>query len=194
MIAATNRDLKIEVEENRFREDLYFRLNVFPIEAVPLGQRGDDIPLMAQHFITLTSQKLNRPEPKLTLANVKQLQSYTWPGNIRELQNVIERASIISQNNKMKFDLPGLEQTGLELPGNAPTITQVQHKNGLVEESSGQQPYGEEERLARDRENIRHALAVCKGKISGDNGAARLLGIKPTTLASWIKKLGIEST
>lgn len=163
MIAATNRDLKIEVEENRFREDLYFRLNVFPIEAVPLGQRGDDIPLMAQHFITLTSQKLNRPEPKLTLANVKQLQSYAWPGNIRELQNVIERASIISQNNKMKFDLPG----------NAPTITQVQHSdnNVLTGESSGQKPYREDERLARDRENIRHALAVCKGKISGDNGA-----------------------
>ncbi len=155
VIAATNRDLKIEVEENRFREDLYFRLNVFPIEAVPLRQRGDDIPLLAQHFITL-----------------------------------------ISQNNKMKFDLPGVEQTGLELPGNAPTITQVQHSdnNGLAGESSGQQPYSEDERLASDRENIRHALAVCKGKISGDNGSARLLGIKPTTLASRIKKLGIEST
>ncbi|MBV1931694.1 MAG: sigma 54-interacting transcriptional regulator [Porticoccaceae bacterium] len=210
IIAATNRDLKAEIEEQRFREDLYFRLNVFPIEAVPLRKRADDIPLLAQHFITLISHKLNRPSPKLSLANVKQLQTYPWPGNIRELQNVIERAIIICQNNKLKFDLPtnasnndlgtnspnAPSSTSDKMPDKqvtSPTPGQNTHENRVAGDFSEQLPYSEDERLARDRENIRRALAACKGKISGNKGAAQLLGIKPTTLASRIKKLGMET-
>lgn len=191
IIAATNRDLKIEVEENRFREDLYFRLNVFPIEAVPLRKRSDDIPLLAQHFITSTSRKLNRPAPKLSLANVKQLQAYRWPGNIRELQNVIERAIIICQNNKLSFDLPN--STADNLIANAATQSEKEvtmTRNKLSEP----QAYSEDERLERDRKNIQLALAACKGRISGENGAAQLLGIKPTTLTSRIKKWGIVTS
>ena len=188
IIAATNRDLKTEIEEGRFREDLYFRLNVFPVEAVPLRERGDDIPLLAQHFITLISGKLKRPEPELSRAKVKQLQAYDWPGNIRELQNVIERAIIISQNNNLVFDLPvssPAQKSAPKVSGQAPIETTFEN------EGTNRQPYSETERLERDRENISLALAACKGKISGNSGAAKLLGIKPTTLASRIKKLGM---
>ncbi len=189
IIAATNRDLKAEVEDKRFREDLYFRLNVFPIEALPLRKRRDDIPLLAQHFITLISRKLNRTEPQLSRANVKQLQAYNWPGNIRELQNIIERAIIICQNSHLIFDLPS------DMLANSPlrqTIDKSATGAMFDPDTTNQQPYNESERLERDRENIRLALAACKGKISGDNGAAQLLGIKPTTLSSRIKKLGME--
>ncbi|PCJ37365.1 MAG: hypothetical protein COA75_03690 [Cellvibrionales bacterium] len=102
------------MRRRRFREDLYFRLNVFPIEAVPLRKRSDDIPLLAQHFIRLTSRKLKRPEPTLSHANVKQLQAYNWPSNIRELQNIIERAIIICQKNKLNFDLPNSAPTNVK--------------------------------------------------------------------------------
>jgi PAS domain S-box-containing protein len=106
IVAATNRDLKADVDAKRFREDLFFRLNVFPVEVVPLQERIDDVPLLAAHFITLISRRLNRPEPHLTQANLKQLQAYDWPGNIRELQNVIERALIVSKGNRLQFSLP----------------------------------------------------------------------------------------
>ncbi len=199
VIAATNRDLKAEVESMRFREDLYFRLNVFPIEAAPLRKRSDDIPLLAQHFINLTSRKLKRSEPTLSHANVKQLQAYNWPGNIRELQNIIERAIIICQNNKLNFDLPNSEPTNLKSVNSGsdrvtakPTSSQSIDKPLINEGLTEQQAYSEETRLKRDRENIKRALAACNGRISGNNGAAQLLGIKPTTLTSRIKKLGID--
>ena len=112
IVAASNRELKADIEANRFREDLYFRLNVFPIEAAPLRNRRDDIPLLATHFITLICRRMNRQEPRLTQANLKQLQSYSWPGNIRELQNVIERAIILSKGNRLQFDLPDRDTAG----------------------------------------------------------------------------------
>jgi len=179
LIAATNRDLKAEVENKNFREDLYFRLNVFPVEAVPLRARLEDVALLTAHFINRINKKLNRPEPKLTNANIKQLQSYRWPGNIRELQNVIERAIITSKGSRMQFELPGSrsENMPLELP----------------DEQSAQLPYTESERIARDRENIALALKISGNKISGENGAAEILGIKPTTLASRIKNMNIKA-
>ncbi len=191
VIAATNRDLKAEVQAGTFREDLYFRLNVFPIEAVPLRKRIDDIPLLAQHFISLISRKLNRPTPQLTQANVTQLQAYAWPGNIRELQNVIERSIIVSGNGKLSFDLPGAGPK--EAQATHSTMKQTSTKFTSTHQETVATPYNEHERLARDRENIKAALIQCNGKISGDQGAARLLGIKPTTLASRIKKLGVET-
>lgn len=181
LVAATNRNLKTEVCNQNFREDLYFRLNVFPIEAVPLRDRIDDIPLLAQHFISTICKNLNQPTPKLTKANINQLQSYSWQGNIRELQNVIERAIITSKNNRMYFDLP------TEKNGTA-SIIQTHESNDNI----NQNPYAEDERIARDRENIILALKVSNNKISGANGAAELLGIKPTTLASRIKNMKIK--
>ncbi|MEA3410200.1 MAG: sigma 54-interacting transcriptional regulator [Pseudomonadota bacterium] len=179
VIAATNRDLRADVDARRFREDLYFRLNVFPVEAVPLRGRIDDIPLLAAHFITLICRRLNRPDPPLTQANVKQLQSYHWPGNIRELQNIIERAIIVSSGNRLQFSLPGTgPDTGVDKTISTPEAVQTV-------------PYNESERLARDRANILAALRLTEGRVSGTNGAAELLGIKPTTLASRMKALGV---
>jgi len=180
VVAASNRDLKADVDAKRFREDLFFRLNVFPIEAAPLRGRIDDIPLLAGHFIALVCRRLNRPEPRLTLANLKQLQAYRWPGNIRELQNVIERAIIVSKDNRLQFNLPG-KDVGIEV---------ISKESGEYDAASI--PFTETERLARDRANILEALRLTKGKISGEKGAAELLGIKPTTLASRMKALDIK--
>ncbi len=175
VIAATNRDLKQDVEAGRFREDLYFRLNVFPIEAVPLRQRREDIPLLAQHFIQGICQRLNRPEPRLTKANVKQLQAYSWRGNIRELQNVIERAIILGNGGRLR----------LELPRDAEAADKQDTGSSL----SSPQPYTESQRLARDKANLLAVLEMNDGKIAA---AADYLGIKPTTLASRLKAMGIR--
>lgn len=180
VIAASNRDLKADVDAKRFREDLFFRLNVFPIEATPLRGRLDDIPLLAAHFIALICRRLNRTEPRLTQANVRQLQAYSWPGNIRELQNVIERAIIVGRDGRLQFSIPE-KGSGKE---------SVKSESG--EQNTTVVPFTENERLARDRTNILEALRLTDGKVSGDNGAAELLGIKPTTLASRMKALDIK--
>lgn len=184
VIAASNRDLRAAIAAHEFREDLYFRLNVFPIESVALSARSDDIPLLAAHFIRLICRRLNRPEPALTQNNIDELRRYFWPGNVRELQNVIERAIILSQGGRLRFNLP----SGGE-PGVASDAAPTQRPASAA---TGGQPYNEEERLARDRSNIRKALTISNGRISGRDGAARLLGIKPTTLASRMKVLGID--
>jgi len=180
IIAATNRDLKREVEEGRFREDLYYRLNVFPIEVPPLRKRREDIPLLAAHFLELTAKKLNHPQPKLSQASMNQLQTYEWPGNVRELQNVIERAIITSQSGKLRFDLPA-GKTSREAP--IPPS-----KNNATEE----RVLTFEEIKQLDRDNILAALEQTGGKVFGTGGAAELLDTRPTTLASRIKRLGLK--
>ncbi len=183
IIAATNRDLKREVEEGRFREDLYYRLNVFPIEVPPLRKRKEDIPLLAAHFLELTAKKLKHPKPKLSQANMNQLQNYSWPGNVRELQNVIERAIITSQSNKLHFDLPaGQSAQGDPSPGRGTTVTE-EHPRVLTFEEIKQ----------LDRNNLLAALKQTGGKVFGKNGAAELLDTRPTTLASRIKRLGLKN-
>ena len=178
VIAATNRDLGLDVRQKRFREDLFFRLNVFPIESVPLRERKDDVPLLAAHFLRLTSRKLKVGDLRLTEGDVRRLARYSWPGNVRELQNVIEHAAILAQHGRIRIELPGA---------------------GLSEESQrgadGEpaQLLTEEERRVRDRANIVAALRTCGGKVSGPGGAAELLNVRPTTLASRMKALGIPN-
>ena len=185
LIAATNRNLQEEVAAGNFREDLYFRLNVFPVHVVPLRERLDDIPLLTQHFLGTLSRKLNMPEPRLTNGSVKQLQRYPWKGNIRELQNVIERAIILSQGGSLLFDLPGNDVS-------LAVINNIAADSGDEAKEAGTVPYTEAERIARDKENIMRALQLCDNKISGAGGAAELLGIKPTTLASRLKNMDIR--
>lgn len=182
VIAATNRDLKADAKARLFREDLYFRLNVFPVEVAPLRARISDIPLLTAHFISLICKRHNRAEPRLTQANVKQLQSYQWPGNIRELQNVIERAIIVSSNGRLVFDLEKKESGDDHL--------EIATEPELIQDF----PYTEQQRLERDRINILAALKITYGKISGKQGAAELLGIKPTTLASRMTSFGIDKS
>ena len=107
IVAATNRDLKKEVAAGRFREDLYYRLNVFPLRVAPLRQRKEDIPLLATYFVELLANELGCLKPRLTRAGVEALEGYNWPGNIRELRNVIERAVIFSRGGALEFDVPG---------------------------------------------------------------------------------------
>lgn len=185
LIAATNRNLQEEVEAGNFREDLYFRLNVFPVNVVPLRERVDDIPLLTRHFVSMLSRKLNMPEPRLTNGTVKQLQSYSWKGNIRELQNVIERAIILSQGGSLRVDLPNSDVPPV-------VMSNTESGNGNNGDDSQSAPYTENERIARDKANIIQALELCDNKISGAGGAAELLGIKPTTLASRLKNMDIR--
>lgn len=183
IVAATNRNLKEEVLAKRFREDLYYRLNVFPIEVPPLRHRTEDIPSLANRFLNQAASKLNRPLPQFTKANMLELKAYDWPGNVRELQNVIERAVITSRSGKLAFNL-----------------TQEKLNNGRRDKaerrraSDDAQPVlTEEEMKQRDRENLLNALHQSGWKITGDGGAAEILGMKPTTLHSKIKKLGLKN-
>jgi transcriptional regulator with GAF, ATPase, and Fis domain len=176
LIAATNRNLRAEAEAGRFRQDLYYRLSVFPIEIPPLRKRKEDIPLLADHFLQVSVRKVGRPKPRLTLATVQRLQQYDWPGNVRELQHVIERAVITSTGGKLNVELPS-----------APSATRV--PEAWVADSGSVRTDAQIRQLEAD--NIRAALAAANGKVSGPGGAAQLLGLKPTTLASRIKALGI---
>jgi PAS domain S-box-containing protein len=181
VIAATNRELKQEVRQGRFREDLYFRLNVFPVETVPLRDRREDIPLLAQHFLTSESKSF-KSDLRLSEGDVRRLMQYDWPGNVRELQNVIERAAILAQNGRLRIDLP-IQQGGTELPA-----ASRRPKNGAP-----QAIMTDDEMREYERSNILAALKASGGKVFGKGGAAELLAIKPTTLASRIKSLGISA-
>jgi len=181
VIAATNRELKQEVKEGRFREDLYFRLNVFPVETMPLRDRREDIPLLAQHFLA-SENKSFKSNLRLSEGDVRRLMQYDWPGNVRELHNVIERAAILAQNGRLRIDLP-IQPGGAEI-----SVPARRPKNGAP-----QAILTDEEMREHERSNIQAALKASGGKVFGNGGAAELLGIKPTTLASRIKSLGISA-
>ncbi len=181
IIAATNRDLKKEASAGRFREDLFYRLSVFPIQVAPLRDRNADIPLLAQHFIELSAREMGCPKPRLTRAGVARLQSYDWPGNIRELRNVIERAVILARGGALEFDLP---------VNDAPLSERS--PKPLSETGEARAFLTEAELQGRERENLRLVLEKSGWKIKGANGAAELLGLKPTTLLSRMKKMGLK--
>ncbi len=176
IVAATNRDLKAEVEAGRFRQDLFYRLSVFPIENPPLRDRREDIPRLAEHFLRTAAKRMNRRPPKLTQATARQLSAHDWPGNVRELQNAIERAVILAQAGTLHFDPPASTRS---LP--PPTR----------QNSVGAPILTRQELKERERESIADALARTGGKVFGPDGAAALLAMKPTTLASRIKALGL---
>jgi len=174
VIAATNRDLKGLTRRGRFREDLYFRLNVFPIDLVPLRERADDVSLLAVHLLEGACRKLKTGELRLTEGDARRLTQYPWPGNVRELQNVIERAAILARNGRVRIDLPELTSARRVSTASKPAILT------------------DDDRRDRDRANILAALEATGGKVFGPGGAAELLDVKPTTLASRIKTLGIS--
>lgn len=176
VIAATNRDLQKLVQEGKFREDLYFRLNVFPIHSVALRDRRDDIPLLITHFLKKTCQRFNKPELRISVAQMQRLQNYNWPGNIRELENLIERQVILSRGDKLTFDdLPMFHSKGT-----SPVV--IEKTENLTESDCEALRY----------QAIVTALKRARGKLYGADGAAELLGVKPTTLASRMKKLGLD--
>lgn len=178
IIAATNRKLKEEVKLKNFREDLYFRLNVFPIHSPALRERKQDIPLLVSHFTKLISENRKVPYLPFSQKHIVELQRYDWPGNIRELQNVLERALITAKHGAVSFQYL-LEQE--------PSQT-IQHNQAVAIE----QVLSIQQLKQLETENLQLAIKLCEGKIFGDEGAAKLLGINPTTLISKLKKLGIK--
>lgn len=181
IVAATNRDLKAEVKAGRFREDLYYRLNVFPIKATPLRQRKEDIPLLAGHFVDLLAKEIGCPRPRLTPTGIEALLRYDWPGNIRELRSVIERAGIFASGGTLEFDLQLSEFSSETVPA-APRLGERADLEYLTD--------SEMQRI--ERENLFNVLEKAGWKIKGTDGAAELLGVKPTTLISRIEKMGLK--
>jgi transcriptional regulator with GAF, ATPase, and Fis domain len=181
IIAATNRDLKQEAEAGRFRQDLYYRLNVFPIQVAPLREHAEDIPLLARHFVDLSVRELRCARPRLTQAGLAKLQGYDWPGNVRELRNMIERAAILARGGTLNFDLP----RSAAAPTRSSPVTRMGGRTGM-------EILTEPELRQRERENLLAALTKTDWKIYGHGGAAELLAAKPTTLLSRMKKMRLK--
>ncbi len=167
IIAATNRNLEKEVAEGRFRLDLYYRLNVFPIELAPLRARKKDIPLLAQHFLQVYSAQNGKQINGIDAATMEQFLQYSWPGNIREMQHLIERNVLFTNGGILKMDLPKQSFKPVEMMG-IKTMEEL------------------------ERDHIIATLQHAGGKVSGAGGAAELLGIPAQTLYSRMKKLGIR--
>jgi len=183
LIAATNLDLATMVSEKRFRSDLYYRLNVFPIVIPPLRDRREDIPPLVNHFIRMYAQRLKKQVEPLSSSGMKALTDYDWPGNVRELANVIERATVAARDGELRFDLPlGGDRNGSARP------------SAVSFAASTSEILSEAEMRQQERENIAAALRRTHGKIYGLDGAAKLLGMKPTTLLSRLAKLGLKPT
>ncbi|MEA2102891.1 MAG: sigma 54-interacting transcriptional regulator [Thermodesulfobacteriota bacterium] len=168
IVAATNRDLEAEIHKSRFRADLFYRLNAFPIYIPPLRKRRDDIPDLACHFLSLASKNVGRTFEGITNADMERLQSYSWPGNIRELRHVIERSAILSPDDGFRVTIPSRQAAQTSAASELRSLEEV------------------------ERDHIIQVLEGCGWKVSGPYGAARILGLKRTTLVSRMKKLGIE--
>jgi transcriptional regulator with GAF, ATPase, and Fis domain len=165
IIAATNKNLEKAVQEGKFREDLYYRLNVFPITIPPLRERRDDIPLLTWSFLEEFNTILGKHVETITQATMDTLLCYSWPGNIRELRNVIERAMILATDSKLKIEIPnGANGRAVQRF----SISDVERKHFL------------------------NVLEMTGWRVRGKNGAAEILGLKPTTLTSRLAKLGIR--
>lgn len=177
VIAATNRDLKQEVKEGRFREDLYYRLSVFPIHLVPLRERLGDIEPLTRHFVNRFSRKMRCGLLEVTEEDIQTLKNYSFPGNIRELENIIERAMILSRCDDLRISLP--QVLSRMIVGQEAALSEL--KRIMTQK----------ELKDLERENIVRALQATGYKIYGENGAAELLDSKPTTLMSRIKSLKI---
>ena len=169
VIAATNRNLKMAIEKKEFREDLYYRLNVFPVTCPPLRERKDDIPLLVKHFCHKHEGKIGRKISSIPDKVMDALMAYDWPGNIRELENIIERAMIVSTDGTLQY--------GEWIPMEKITV-------------NGKPAAGKLEDIERD--HIIETLNKTGWKVSGEKGAAKILGLNPTTLEARMNKLGIK--
>jgi PAS domain S-box-containing protein len=186
VIAATNRKLGDEVKAGRFREDLYYRLNVFPIDVPPLRERGEDIPLLAAAFSRRFAQRMGRVLDPLSPECERRLRAYSWPGNVRELENVIERAVITAEGRRLNLDralpvVPELRESSSSPCENAAAPTAEKPAIRTVKEM---------EEL--ERQNLIRALESCDWRVAGASGAAQLLGMNPSTFNSRMKALGIH--
>ena len=173
VIAATNRDLKKAIECNEFREDLYFRLNVFPLYLPPLRERKEDIPILARYFLKRSCLRLGKPILVIPDSLIGFMRQYPWPGNVRELENMIERAAIVSSGEILEVDnFEHLKKDSEQFKGLLRRPSNCSLKD-------------------LERMHIAEVLKQCKWRIEGEKGGAKLLGLNPSTLRSKMKKLGI---
>jgi PAS domain S-box-containing protein len=183
IVAATNRDLGAEIRAGRFREDLYYRLSVFPLRLPPLRERPEDIGRLASAFVERIGRRLGRSFLPLTPDCVRRLEAYAWPGNVRELENVIERAAVISRDARLNLDRALPELASESAARAAPSAPEPLADNRVLRAR---------EIEALERDNVLRALAAAKGRVAGAGGAAELLDIPASTLASRMKSLGIK--
>ncbi len=179
VLAATNRDLEAAVTDGTFRQDLFYRLNVFPIRVPSLRERKDDIPLLVDYLVERYAKRAGKKISNIKKKTLDLFQAYAWPGNIRELQNVVERAVILCDGETFSVD-----ETWLPRKSNQLSSRQVSRAGVLADDKK--------EFAERERKAIETALAECQGRVSGPQGAAAKLGIPHQTLASKIASLGID--
>jgi transcriptional regulator with GAF, ATPase, and Fis domain len=180
LVCATNRDLEKEAKVGRFRDDLYYRLSVFPIEVPPLRDRPEDIPALSEFFLHQSAERIGTAAPRITHEHQEQLEAYDWPGNVRELQNVVERAVILARTSgRLEFTL-----------GQSPKRRTFNRAKSTRPDSESMETLTELKMA--ERTLIDQALARTNGKIYGPDGAAALLGMKPTTLASRLSRRRIK--
>jgi len=166
LVAATNCDLEQMIKEKRFRNDLYYRLNVFPIRIPPLRERREDIPLLVQHFTQKYARQMNKQIDTIPESTIEKLQRWSWPGNVRELENLIERSVILTCNNVLSVSLPEKMSSAIDA---AAVVGNFDEQKRIVD-----------------------VLRETKGRVGGPNGAADRLGVKRSTLLDRMKKLGID--
>jgi len=192
LIAATNRNLEKMIADREFRSDLYYRLNVFPIRIPPLRERKEDIALLVSYFVQKFSKQMQKKVEAVPTAVMKGLTAWEWPGNIRELENFIERAVIVTRGNSLEAPVGELRKANTDIP----TPSVIEEYRQIVTENvdSRNDKNGVAEEYARkQRDEIVRALSECRGRVGGDDGAAARLGINRTTLLSRMKKFGIHA-
>lgn len=183
IIGATNRDLKKAVAAGRFREDLFYRLHVFPIQVPPLRDRKEDIAALAKHFVERSVRELKCPQPRLTRAGIAKLQAYQWPGNVRELRNVLERAVILARGGALDFELPVTFSPSPARSWSGESKTAADPEPPYLTETELEQ---------RELQNLQLVLEKANWKVKGPGGAAELLGVKPPTLVSRMHRWGLQ--
>jgi len=192
LIAATNRDLEKMVADREFRSDLYYRLHVFPIRIPPLRDRREDIPLLVSYFVQKFAKQMQKRIDSIPVAVMKGLTNWEWPGNIRELENFIERAVILTHGKSLDAPLSELRKSGAAMAATGPGQDDIARIVKETINALGGKKERDDEFSKKQREEIVHALTESKGRVGGPDGAAARMGINRTTLLARIKKLGID--
>jgi formate hydrogenlyase transcriptional activator len=190
MVAATNRDLEKMIASKEFRSDLYYRLNVFPIRIPPLRDRREDIPLLVSYFVQKCAKQMQKCIETVPVAVMKGLTNLDWPGNIRELENFIERAVLLTRGKSLEAPLAELRRTNSEGFSRAP-LPEVKQVAGAKTNSPSDKSSVAEEYARKQRDQIVQALTACNGRVGGVDGAAARLGMNRSTFVSRMKKFGI---
>jgi transcriptional regulator with GAF, ATPase, and Fis domain len=197
LVAATNRNLEKMIAAREFRSDLYYRLNVFPIRIPPLRERREDIPLLVSYFVQKFAKQMQKKIEGVPAAAMKRLTAWEWPGNIRELENFMERAVILTRGKSLEAPLAELRKLNTDEPTNAPAPQRQEDIARIVKETITALNDGKksvtDDYAKQQREEIVCALTESKGRVGGAEGAAARMGVNRTTLLARMKKFGIDS-